>query len=577
MLRQLTAPLTKRLKNHVSFKIMLSIIVLQILTCSAFALSGFLVNEKQTARLLEQFDLRLDTDIQIAGAVVSAASGTIDEITGSGHPLYKSLKDSLERVKAENGLENVYVLSKDKDKEQILILTGLDEDYGTEYPFTAEMQESLQQGKQVISPIYSDEYGMHKSVFLPIKNGKGEYQGILGIDLDASIVPETSNTIFWVTFTITGIVLLFGLGMSFIISRIFTAPILQLMQASEKMAEGDLTMRIAVIREDEIGKLAGSFGRMGHNLQTLILKIFTTSEQIAATSTQLYHTADESSTGAHQVAGSMSAMSDNIAEVVASISESASSIMSIDRELETVTEGMMGIQNDAKRVGAQSSQGRQMVEETLQQMGLIRDTMEQSHQAAQQLGHRSEEISSIIRMITEISQQTNLLALNAAIEAARVGELGKGFAVVADEVKKLADQSAQAATSVSQLVSGTQNDSRLVMQRIQDGSMAVEQGHERMKETYGSFQEIFHGIHGFVEQTEGLLAAVRKVKDSFGTIAASMRRISDTTEEQAAGTEQVTAVAEAQSAAVQEITSAIRILSDMAVELQQSVNKFKVK
>jgi methyl-accepting chemotaxis protein len=576
LLSKMTAPMTKRFRKQVSFKIMLSITLLQLLTCSAFALSGFLVNDKQTERLLEQFDLRLETDIQIAGEALTEASGTIDQINGPANQVYKSMKEGLERVKAENGLENVYVLSKDKEKEQILILTGLDEDYGTDYPFTAEMHDSLQKGVKVISPIYSDEYGIHKSIFLPVKNGKGEYQGILGIDLDASVVPQTSKAIFWTTLTITCIVLAVGFIVTLLISRSFTAPIRKLMQASEKMADGDLTERIELNREDEIGKLAGSFGRMGQSLQTLILKIFTTSEQIAATSTQLYHTAGESSTGAQQVASSMSTMSDNISDVVASISESTSSIMNIDRELEKVTEGMRGMQDDAKRVGTQSSQGREMVEETLQQMSIIHETMQQSHQAAKQLENRSGEISSIIQMITEISQQTNLLALNAAIEAARVGELGKGFAVVADEVKKLADQSAQAATSVSQLVSGTQNDSQLVMKRIKEGSQAVELGHERMKETYGSFHEIFQGIHTFVDKTDRMLIAVSNVKGSFGTIAESMQRISDNTEEQAAGTEQVTAVAQEQSAAMQEITSAIRMLSDMADELQQSVHKFKV-
>lgn len=577
MLRQLTAPLTGKMKKRISFKIMLSITLLQLLTCLAFAYSSYLVNGKQTDRLIEQFDLRLETDIQIANAAAAAAGGTVDRIDGKGSPVYKNMKEALERVKTENGLENVYMLSKTKDNEQILVLTGLEDDYGTAYPFTDEMKEALQQGKKTVSPIYSDEFGIHKSIFQPVLNSKGDYQGILGIDLDASVIPETSRAIFWTTLTITCIVLAIGFGLTLLIGRIITSPIKQLMKATEKMAEGDLTERIGVKREDEIGKLAGSFGRMSQNLQSLILKIVTTSEHIAATSTQLYHTAGETSSGAQQVAVSMSSMSDNITEVVSSVSESTGSVLSIDLELEKVTEGMKGMQEEAGRVGSQSSYGRQLVEDTLKQMSLIRETMQQSHQAARQLENRSEEISSIIGLITEISQQTNLLALNAAIEAARVGELGKGFAVVADEVKKLADQSARAATSVAELVSGTQDDSRLVMKRITEGSAAVELGHERMKETYGSFRDIFQGIQFFVEHTDRLMDTVKSVKVSFGTISESMQRISDTTEEQAAGTEQVTAVAQEQSAAIQEITNAIRTLSNMAEELRQSVNQFKVK
>lgn len=576
MLRIRNHPITRTFRKSVSLKIMLGITLLQLLTCSAFALSGYLVNDKQTARLLEQFDLRLSTDIHVAKDAVASIPGAIDEMDGTGHPYYVNVKSKLEELKVKHGLENVYLLSNRNGKEQILILTGLDEDYGTEYPFTEEMKESLGKAEAVLSPIYSDEYGIHKSIFLSMKNSKGEAQGILGIDLDASVVPATTEAVFWTTAVITAIVLAVGLVMTYLISRSFTAPIRQLMQASEKMAEGDLTNRIDVHREDEIGKLAWSFSRLGSNLQSLIRQIYTTSEHIAATSTQLVHTAHESSEGAQQVASSMSAMNDSIAEVVASITDSTTSVMNIDSELEKVSGGMKEIEGEAKRVGSQSSQGQKVVEETLHQMSLIQNTMKQSYEAAQQLEKRSHEISSIIQIITEISQQTNLLSLNAAIEAARVGEAGKGFAVVAGEVKKLAEQSAQAATSISHLISGTQGDCRLVMERIQDGDKAVALGHERMKETHSSFHDIYSGIQGLVERTDWMFAAVSNVKQSFGTITDSMQRISDTSAEQAAATEQVTAVAQEQSAASQEITGAITSLSDMANGLRQSVQQFKV-
>ncbi|WP_438445328.1 methyl-accepting chemotaxis protein [Gorillibacterium sp. sgz5001074] len=569
-------PITRGFRRSVSMKIMLGVTILQLLTCSAFALSGYMVNTKQTDRLLEQFDLRLATDIHVADEAVASIPGHIEEIDGVKHPYYQQVKKSLEALKQKHGLENVYILANRQDKEQILILTGLDEDFGTDYPFTGEMKESLQKGVEVLSPIYKDEYGIHKSIFLPLKDKQGKAAGILGIDLDASVVPGTSRTVFWITATITVLVLVIGFGVTFLISRLITKPIRRLMQASEQMAGGDLTVDIAVNQEDEIGKLASSFSRLGHNLQSLVKQISSASEHIASTSSQLVLTAGESSAGSQQVASSMSAMNDSIAEVVASITDSADSIVIIDRELEKTAAGMLEMEEEAKRVGVRSSHGQQVVEETLQQMSAIQSTMQQSHQAAQQLEKRSGEISAIIQMITEISQQTNLLALNAAIEAARVGEAGRGFAVVAEEVRKLADQSSQAAVSIAQLVSRTQGDCVQVMERITEGSQAVTEGHERMKVTYSSFQEIYQGIQQFVEQTDEMLDAVRGVKGSFGTITVGMRRISDTTADQAAGTEQVTAVAQEQSASAQEISAAIQALAKMANELKASVHQFKV-
>jgi methyl-accepting chemotaxis protein len=281
-------------------------------------------------------------------------------------------------------------------------LTGLPEDFGTAYPLTPEMNKSLRANKIVVSKIYKDEYGIHKSVFSPLKNSKGEILGLIGIDLDASVVPKTTKMIYWIYAIITIIVLLVGYLIAMAVSRIVTKPIKQLVRITEKIAAGDLTEKISIRRDDEIGKLAHSFDVMNLNLHSLIRQIVNSSEHIAGTSTQLFSSANESSSGAEQVAVSMNDMNEGINEVVESLSRSTDSIYDIDVELHAVTMEAKDMQEIAVKVGTHSKEGYQLVENALQQTNLIQQVMLQSQEAAQHLGSRSEEIGEIVNIITEM-------------------------------------------------------------------------------------------------------------------------------------------------------------------------------
>ncbi|MCY9697959.1 methyl-accepting chemotaxis protein [Paenibacillus alginolyticus] len=563
-------------RGQIAVKMTSSILLLLLFVCAAFSVSGYLTSKSLTTKLEDQFVLRLTTNIENVSKYLTSIPEHADEITGKDKPAYTKIKQQFEQFKKQDSLENVYVLQKVQNKDQIVILTGVDEDYGSEYPFTPEMNNAIKENKLTISEIYKDEFGIHKSVFVPLKNGKGENVGIVGIDLDASVVPKTQQELLWTTFTITLIVIVLGGLIGYFISRSVTRPVIQLMRVTEKVAAGDLSAQVSIQRVDEIGKLANAFNEMRQNLDSLIRQIFSSSNLITNTSTQLYQSADESSSSAGQVAVSMNSMNEGVAEVVSSITESTSSIVEINTELSEVTSEVKEMQEMAHKVGAQSADGQQLVEKTLHQMNVIQKEMKHSQEAAQQLGNRSKEIGEIIHIITEIAQQTNLLALNASIEAARVGEQGKGFAVVAGEVKKLAEQSTKAASSITELVSSTQNDSLLVMESIVQGNQAVEQGQSWINDTYENFKVIFNGISIFTNRTDRLIETLERAERSFEIISNAMQKISGITEEQSAGYEEVAAAAQEQSASIQEITSAIRQLSDMAVVLQSSVQNFKI-
>ncbi|MGG6310455.1 methyl-accepting chemotaxis protein [Paenibacillus macerans] len=534
------------------------------------------VNSTLSGELKNELDHRLQSNIRIVESELERIEGNKLEIDGPESPLYQETRKAMDNLKKTYNLENVYVLSNDGGKERIIALSDTEGDYNMDYPFSAEMKQAIAEERETISDIYEDEYGIHKSIFVPLKKSDGSPAGLLGIDLDASVIPETASTVLWNSLLITLLVLVVGLLFAYLLGRIIARPIKTLMHATERFATGDLTQEIQIHNNDEVGRLAEAFRTMSGNMKQLIGHISGSSREVSSTSSQLMHVAKESSESAQQVAVSMNSMSEGINEVVESIADSSASVAEIKEQLSGVVSDVHNMQSIAEKVSKQSSEGQNMVDETLRQMNKIEQVMHHSESTAGQLEERSREIGEVIGMITDIAQQTNLLALNASIEAARVGELGRGFAVVAGEVRKLAEQSAEAASSITGLVAGTQENSRLVIESIGEGSRAIEEGQKWMGKTYQNFQDIFHGIGDFSSRTDQLLQSLLLVENSYQNISASVQQISGVTQEQAASSEEVAAASEQQSAAMQEIAAAIRQLSALSEDLQKAVATFKL-
>ncbi|MDA7026448.1 methyl-accepting chemotaxis protein [Bacillus sp. CLL-7-23] len=566
----------KSLTEHISVKIMIGVALVLIITIASFSAVFHIVSNDLSNQLKEQFKNRLHTDINLAENELKRIEGNKLEISSADSPLYQETKKAVNEIKKKNHLENLYILSNKGGKEQILILSDTPDDFGTEYAFSPEMKDALAKNEVTVSDIYEDEYGIHQSIFLPLTDESGKQTGILGIDLDASVITETAQKTTWYTIGIAGFVMIIGMMMAYILGAYIAKPIRKLMKAAEKIADGDITAEISVKSHDEVGKLGEAFVRMSDNLKQLIGHISTSSQEVSKTSQRLKHVSFESSESAAQVAESMNSMSEGINEVVSSVTDCQSSTTEIDKQISHVSEEVNEMKHVAEGVSNDSKTGQELVEETLRQTHTIKNVMEESQQAAQEMHNHTEEIEKVIGMISSIAEQTNLLALNASIEAARVGEEGKGFAVVAGEVRKLSERSAEAALTVSQLVEGTQESSRLVMERINAGNEAVDKGQVLINGTYENFSGIFRGISQFVERTDQLLESLLKVQGSYQNIASAIEQISAVTQEQAAGSEEVAAAAEEQSAGMQEIASAIQQLSDLSEDLNQAASSFRL-
>ena len=191
----------------------------------------------------------------------------------------------------------------------------------------------------------------------------------------------------------------------------------------------------------------------------------------------------------------------------------------------------------------------------LQKIEAIKVTMEGSVGNIKTLAKRSNDISEMIGVITDIADQTNLLSLNAAIEAARAGDAGRGFAVVATEIRKLADSSQQQAQRISKIIHDILSDTKMTQNGIERGAMEVAEGMKIIESTHKVFLEIIQQVEKIAEQ---------------------MEQIAANAEETSASTEEVSAQAEEQSAAIEEVMGASVNLNNVAEKIHISANSFKV-
>ena len=209
-------------------------------------------------------------------------------------------------------------------------------------------------------------------------------------------------------------------------------------------------------------------------------------------------------------------------------------------------------------------------------MTTIYESTKLTTELIQKLSKQSEEIKSISRVITSITEQTNLLALNAAIEAARAGEHGKGFAVVADEVRKLAEESNASAGQIVALTNEIQTDTKNVEKAVQESLQTVEAGVGIINEAGLSFSQIENAVDDMKAQIEDISAVTEEISAAAEEVAASVAEIAAASKSTAEQAESSKETSQQQLATMQEINAVSNDLSNRAIDLQSAVNQFRV-
>ncbi|EHH2447540.1 methyl-accepting chemotaxis protein [Vibrio vulnificus] len=277
--------------------------------------------------------------------------------------------------------------------------------------------------------------------------------------------------------------------------------------------EGDLTQRLSVKSQDEIGQLASSFNAFLDKLQRTIGDVASTSQQLA-----------EQTQGAKRAAMETRMNSESQfreVDMVATAAEEMTQTASL------VVQNAEVAVDAANRASHAAKSGREVIERSEQEMLKLVEQMTQAVPVVHDLAKNNGNITEILAVIEGISEQTNLLALNAAIEAARAGEQGRGFAVVADEVRKLASSTQDSVAEIRTVISQVQNGTTAVVEAINQGNVFAQHTATEVQNAVIQLQSVFDSIAAINDMNSQIVKAAEEQKAVSAEVNQSVSNIRD--------------------------------------------------
>lgn len=460
---------------------------------------------------------------------------------------------------------------------------------------------------------------------------------MLDITSTNSLVGEYLNKLIWEMGIVVVIVLIISLFITVYLIRNVINPVKSLTNLTKQIASGDFTQKaknLEVIQtNDELEELGVALREMYRTLKKFLFTLFIATDKMVETSNQVNRNTDVNLRAIEQVTLAIQQISLGSNEQAIDLQNTSTMIGKLDSVIDTIKHSTIQqnqnvyktvntinqmstaidkvvantrrITNETENTFKAASDGKSLVDETIEDMKNINELVDKLADKITSLGVRSQQIGEIVQVIEDIAEQTNLLALNAAIEAARAGEHGKGFAVVADEVRKLAENSRKSTGEIRNLILGIQTETNSVIEEMNKATSDVEEGTEVAYRAGSALREIIEAVNKLLNEVSEITTAMDSMKihgsqvvdavqgiaqitDENGRITDeltdeskksidSIMNVSSISEENAAATQEVNASAEEVSSANHEMRTQIEELNQLITELQTESKFYRLR
>lgn len=312
--------------------------------------------------------------------------------------------------------------------------------------------------------------------------------------------------------------------------------------------DGDLTRRLTVKSDDEVGMLADKFNKFVDRLHVMV-------KNVREVSVALNEGANHAARAAGQRSERIRTQQDEITMVATAVTEMASATAEIASNADNTAKNA----NQSVELGAQGYQQMQQSKHSINQLA---QELTGAVNIIGELEEHANEISTILSTIRAIAEQTNLLALNAAIEAARAGEQGRGFAVVADEVRVLSQRTHASTEEIQTKIAG--------LQKVTSNAVSV------MTESHKLVETSVSDVNQTGESLQAISEAIQLISDMATQIASAAEEQSLVTADINGNTESVREVSDALASEAQDAVQQAKELHNLAQELDQEISRFRL-
>jgi methyl-accepting chemotaxis protein len=386
---------------------------------------------------------------------------------------------------------------------------------------------------------------------------------LMGIIEKDEVMQASKNMIM----TLVGIgfaVFVVFLVLAFVLANAIIRPIQSVSNMVKDIAEGDgdLTVRLTVTNQDEVGELAEWFNLFVEKLQTMMKDITSGINTLSSSSTELSTISDQMSQGASQtsekantVAVATEEMTSNMTSISAAMEQSSTNTNTVATAVEEMNSTINEIARNTENAREISGEAVSKVDDSTKKMN--------------ELGEAAKSIGQVVETITDISEQVNLLSLNATIEAARAGEAGKGFAVVAGEIKELAKQTSEASMDI-----------KTKIEHIQRSSSSTLVGISEISDVINNVNDIVTTIASAVEEQS---AATREIAENVNQTSSGIQEVNQSVSQSSVVADEISKdISDVNQSATDmaersdQVKLSAEDLSKLAEGLNQMVGRFKV-
>lgn len=359
-----------------------------------------------------------------------------------------------------------------------------------------------------------------------------------------------------------------------LVNRGLTRSVRGIQDSTERLGAGDLTVHYDDSGRDELAHVAKKLNATVVSLRDSMADIRSAADDTSRQSETLAALSEETLASMEEVSASME-------RILHMMEDNASALQTANNSIEEIASGAQASAQaatngaeGAAQVTEKSESSFKELNEALENIRSAEEVSTQSIRWLRELEHSVESIADFVSTITSIADQTNLLALNAAIEAARAGEAGRGFAVVAEEVRKLAEESARAASQVNKLITELQESSRSSIEATERTGTLLSETTEKTVETQKKLEDALEALGRLTESIQSVAAVSEEQAASSSEMSHSVQRVAETTDQTVASGQGVGTATRETTQAAESIAGEAQRMAETSEKLQGIVGRF---